>query len=256
MNAVSQLLRILAIVGALAAGALFYMSSKSGSTQQAAADTTLSTQLADAQAKVAAAQADVAKNAQALADATANAALADKARGDALNALDDATKKEKDAESASADKDTQIADLTTKAASVDDLTKQVADLKDQLAKAQTAPADQTAATNGTGTENGKATAPVVNTPPPVQLTAAAPAKVTKIDTKNWFIELNVGTDAGIQKDSILQLKVGNSDLGSVQVRDSKDGFSIGAITSTGGISLDDYSKIVKKDLNVQFQREM
>jgi hypothetical protein len=259
MNAASQLLRILAIVGALAAGALYYLSStKTGSSSQSmGGDTTaMAAQLKDAQAKVAAAEADVAKNAQALADAQSSANLADKTRIEAVNALDDATKKARDATNALSDKDAQIADLTTKAAAADDLQKQIADLKDQAAKLQAQIDAGPKTADKTAGDNGKGGTTTATAPAPVQLTPAAPAKVLGIDTKQWLIVLNVGTGDGVQKDSQLQLKVGDADLGTAVVRDSKDGLSTAAITSTGGMSTTDYSKIVTKNLNIQYQRVM
>jgi uncharacterized protein YihD (DUF1040 family) len=259
MNAASQLLRILAIVGALAAGALYYLAStKAGSSQQASDQTSaLTAQLKDAQDKLASAQADVAKNAQALSDAQATAKLADQARSDALAALDDATKKAHDAQSAADDKDTQIADLTTKVASIDDLQKQIADLTDKNTKLQAQIDDAAKEAATPGADNGKGgTATATAAPAPVQLSPAAPAKVLQINTNSWLMVLNIGAADGVQKDSILDLKVGDEDIGKVQVRETHDSVTTVAIASLGGVSPGDYAKIVTKNLNIQYQREM
>jgi hypothetical protein len=261
MNAASQLLRILAIVGAIAAGALFYLSSsKSGGFSLGGS----SAQVTDLQSKLTAAQTGASKAAQALSDAQADAAVADSARAQAVAALNEDDKKVKALQSASDDKDNQITDLTTKLGSIDDLQKQISDLKtqntqlqQQIAAGPVAPApaanNNEPAGTSIATTTSTATAPA---PAPVQLTAAAPAKIISIDTKDWLMELNIGTSDGVQKDSQLQLKVGDADIGTAVVRDSHDGFSVVAITSTGGIPPDDYSKIVKKNLNVQYQRVM
>ena len=258
MNAASQLLRILAIVGALAAGALYYLSTKPGAMSSITGGGTAAGQ----PDKLAAVQAEAAKNAQALSDAQADAATADSARAQALAAVDDLTKKLHDETNASSDKDTQIADLTTKVGSVDDLQKQIDDLKTQNAQLQQqiaagpAPAAGSSPTDNGNGGKGSTSTTTASAPAPVQLTPAAPAKILGIDTKQWLLVLNVGTGDGVQKDSQLQLKVGDADIGTVVVRDSQNGLSTAAITSTGGISQDDYSKIVKKNLNVQFQRVM
>jgi polyhydroxyalkanoate synthesis regulator phasin len=261
MNAASQLLRILAIVGAIAAGALYYLSTKPGMLGSGGS-------AAQNPAQTATASADAAKNSQALSDAQADAAVADNARAQALAQLNSDEKKAKDLQSASDDKDTQIADLTTKLGAVDDLNKQISDLKDQNAQLQqqiaagpVAPAPVAGSgTSGTSTATATTTAAPTATvaaaaPAPVQLTPAAPAKILQINSQQWLMVLNVGTADGVQKDSQLQLKVGDEDIGTAVVRDSQDGISTVAITSTGGISPDDYFvKIVKKNLNVQYQR--
>ena len=68
--------------------------------------------------------------------------------------------------------------------------------------------------------------------------------------------LNIGAADGVQKDSILDLKVGDEDIGKVQVRETHDSVTTVAIASLGGVSPGDYAKIVTKNLNIQYQREM
>jgi len=262
MNSASQLLRVLAIIGALAAGALFYLSNgknNAGAAKQQMTETNSSAAaLKDATDKAAALQADKDKLTTDLANEKANSDLADKARGDALQALDDANKKARDLQNASDDKDKQIDDLNKKVAAQDDLTKQITELTDKNAKLQAqVDAGPTTTTSGNGSvaanKNGK-TGEVTATAAPIQLAPPAPAKILQIDTNQWLVVLDVGNDPNVKTDTQLQLKVGTEDVGTVIVRDNAGGMATAAVTSTGGMSEKDFSRILTRGLNIEFQR--
>lgn len=276
MNAASQLLRILAIIGAIAAGVLFYLTqgkvdtltaqvgkaNSSASTAKADADK----QIKDLQDQVTAAAADKDALQKKVKAAMDEADLADQRFKSAKDQADssDATIKDKDGKIT--ELNSQVADLSQKVATIGDLTtrlagqeaqiaaknKQIQDLIDQQGKA---PAKGSAASTKTATASSSvAETPV--TPAPAQLSAASPAKVVQVDTNNWLLVLDVGTDNGIDKDAQLFIKVGDQPLGSVVVRSSGAKSSTCAITSTDTMSSKDFAKIVTPGLKVDYQRAL
>jgi peptidoglycan hydrolase CwlO-like protein len=275
MNAVSQLLRVLAILGAIAAGVLFYLTkgktdtltAQLGKANSAAssAKSDADKQIKDLQDQVTAAAADKDGLQKKVKAAMDEADLADQRFKSAKDSLDstDTTIKEKDAKIA--DLSTQVADLGQKVANMGELTnrlaslesqivsknKQIADLMDQQSKAPVK------GSMSSGTKTATASSTATETPvAPAQLSAASPAKIVQIDTNNWLLVLDVGTENGIDKDAQLYLKVGDQPLGTVIVRTSGAKSSICSVTSTDSMSSKDFAKIVTPGLKVDYQRAL
>lgn len=275
MNAASQLLRILAIIGAIAAGVLFYLTkgkvdtltaqvgkaNSSASSAKADADK----QIKDLQDQVTAAAADKDKTQKDLKAALDQADLADKRFAAAKEAQDstDATIKEKDGKIA--ELSAQVADLGQKVATVGDLSnrlaalgaqieaknKQIADLMDQQGKSPTKGSSATK-TSSSPSLSAVDAAPVA----PAQLSAASPAQVVQVDTRNWLLVLDLGTASSVQKDAQLYLKVGDQPLGVVVVRSTNSNTATCAITSTDTMSPKDFAKIVTPGLKVDVQHAL
>jgi len=276
MNAASTFLRILAIVGAIAAGVLFWLThgkldsltnNLASAKQSAEADkANASKSIADAQTQVAAYTDTIKSISDKLKTAQDDTKLAEQ-RFNALNDQLDSLQK------SATDKDRQISDATSKASdlqgqvdSMADLKKQVSDLQDQINKDNvTISALQTAGpktltadgkpantSTSTGVENSAPVAPVV----PKNLSQSAPAKILLVDTKNWLMALDVGSDAGVKKDSELYLKVGDSNLAIVKVLDTTPTQSSVAIISTEDVSPNKFSSVAIKGLTVGYQTEV
>ncbi len=64
---------------------------------------------------------------------------------------------------------------------------------------------------------------------------AAPASILSVDTKQWLIALDVGSDNGMQKDAELYLKVGDQNLAVVKVLSTTPTMTTAAIVSTQDI---------------------
>ncbi|HVU37870.1 MAG TPA: hypothetical protein VHC95_06015 [Opitutales bacterium] len=269
MNAASQLLRVLALIGAIAAGALFWLSkgkvdtlTRQLSQAQAAANTSKSGSDQDLQNlkdQVTKDAADKEALQRQFKDATDKADLADQrfaaAKADVDAANDAAKAKDAKIDALNA----QVTDLTAKAAVVDDLTKDNASLKtraealqsqlnDLIAKTTPAPGKSPA---GSAASSGSETPAT-----PVQLSAASSAKVVQVDSKNYLLVLDLGDASGVQKDSQLYLKVGDQPLGVVVVTDTKNNMAVCAVASTNSMSYSDFSKIVTAGLKVDYQRAL
>lgn len=272
MNSASLLLRLLAIAGAIAAGAFFYLNngkldkltSDLASAKQAAeadkqnADKTL----ADAQTQLVAAAQSIKDMNHKLKKATDDASLADQRFSGLNDQLDTLTK-------AATDKDRQISDLTAKVSDlqsqvdgIPDLQKQITDLQTQhtadaatISQLQLAPPKAVASEN-TSTTTNNPTSANMEVVVPKNLSKAAPAKILLVDTKNWLMALNVGSDAGVQKDSELYLTVGDQNLAVVKILDTTASQSSAAIMSTEDIAPNKFSSIATKGLNVAYQTEV
>ncbi len=272
MNSASLLLRLLAIAGAIAAGAFFYLNngkldkltSDLASAKQAAeadkqnADKTL----ADAQTQLVAAAQSIKDMNDKLKKATDDASLADQRFSGLNDQLDTLTK-------AATDKDRQISDLTAKVSDlqsqvdgIPDLQKQITDLQTQhtadaatISQLQLAPPKAVASEN-TSTTTNNPTSANMEVVVPKNLSKAAPAKILLVDTKNWLMALNVGSDAGVQKDSELYLTVGDQNLAVVKILDTTASQSSAAIMSTEDIAPNKFSSIATKGLNVAYQTEV
>lgn len=268
MNAASQLLRVLAILGAVAAGALFWLSkgkvdtlTHQLATAQAAASSSKSGNDQDLQNlkdQITKDAADKEALQRQFKDATDKADLADQrfaaAKADVDAANDAAKAKDTQIDSLKA----QITDLTAKAATVDDLTKDNASLKTAAAALQSQLNDLIAKTTppaGKGSTSGSASASEAP-PTPVQLSAASSAKVVQTDPKNYLVVLDVGDASGVQKDSQLYLKVGDQPLGVVVVTDTKDNMVVCSVASTDSMSYNDFAKIVTAGLKLDYQRAL
>ena len=275
MNAASQLLRVLAIIGAIAAGVLFWLThgkldsltaQLASAKQSAEADkqNTAKT-LADAQAQVSGAVDSIKAQSEKLKTAQDDAKLADQRFSDLRDQLDSLQKSVTDKDRQVKDDDAKVADLQSQVDGMADLKKQVSDLQDQLAKDNVTITNlqnslsSTAIPNGkpstTTTANTDISAPVVITVPK-NLSKSSPAKILLVDTKNWLMALDVGSDAGVQKDSQLYLKVGDSNLAIVKVLDTTPTQSSVAILSTEDVAPNKFSSIATKGLEVGYQTEV
>ena len=272
MNAASQLLRVLAILGAIASGVFFYM------TNGKIAD--LNSQLATAKSSAQAQSASAASNIKDLQEALtktndditalknkANAATSDttmaqknlQAALDQLNADQDATKA---LNRKIADSEAKVAPLQTAADSVAGLNQQISDLQQKnsdlqaqiadLIKQGPKPPTPANAGNGLAGNGGADSMPVA----PANLGPRAPAKILSVDTKSWLIVLDVGSNSGVQNDSELYLKVGDQNLAVVKVRNTSPTMTTAAIVSTQDIQPGNFSKIATKGLKIDFQRVM
>jgi hypothetical protein len=268
MNAASQLFRALAIIGALAAGALFYLThgkieDLTGQLARAKSDvssasTSSTKDLKDAQDQLAstAAELDKVKKVD-LKNALDEADLANKRLDGVKQDLDDSEKASKDKDSKLSDLNSQVADLKPKADSVNDLNGQISALKGQIVELQTQIADLESGKVKPDTGSATSTASSPATPVvPVKLSDPANANVLQVDTKNWVLVLDAGTDSALQQGVQLFLKIGATPVGSAQVL-SNDGKLVACtITGTDVLSSKDYANIVKPGLPVSYQRGM
>jgi uncharacterized phage infection (PIP) family protein YhgE len=272
MNAASQLLRVLAIVGAIAAGVLFWLtngkldkltSDLANARQADAADKqSASAGLADAQTQLAAAAASIKDISDKLKSAKDDASISDQRFSDLRDQLDSLQKAATDKDRQLADANSKIGDMQSQVDGIATIQKQVSDLQAQLDAANTtiatlqaappkavASSDNSAATS-TGSDNPAAV--IV----PKNLTKSAPAKILLVDTKNWLMALDVGSDAGVQKNSELYLKVGDENLAIVRILDTTATQSSAAIISTEDVMPDKFSSIATKGLEVGYQTEV
>lgn len=240
MNAVSQALRIIAIVAALAAAGIYFLSEKKSqqAKQQAATVaaqlTAAQKTLADAKAEAAATEQDKQKLTTELEDQKTKDAgyetLLAQARTDASTATQAAQAKDAQIQ----DLNTQIAALKQQAASVDDLKAQVAALQ---AKAEAAPATSAANTTTTttaSTDSGNTTAAPAATVAPVAptfSTTPAPAKILQLNSSQGLVVISAGSNSGLVNDAQLSLQNAGVQLVQVQVTDAEPDFSVAMIMS-------------------------
>ena len=256
MNAASQLLRVLAILGAIAAGVLFYLSNGKIAGLKSDLDTA---NAAAASAKTNAdkagtdAQTQLATDAQSLADmkkqlsaATADEDLANTRYKGAMGDSDAKDAAVTAAKKAASDANGKVADLQTQVDTIPDLQSQITDLKTQLKTAtdtitqlQANPGTGTAApdsgTSGskpgdTGKPNSTTHTITVSTPMvPKNLSPASPAQILQLDSRNWLLVLDTGTGTGVSEGTVLYLKVGDDNLAIVQVTATSGSHATAAI---------------------------
>jgi hypothetical protein len=271
MNAASLLLRILAIAGALAAGAFFYLDNgkldlansavASAKETADAAQQTNNKNLADAQTQLAAAVDAIKATNEKLKTTTENSNIAD-SRVDGLKAENQSLQDGADAKDHQIkDGQSKISDLQSQVDGIADLQTQITGLQTQLTAAnaiitqlQSAQSKPNTPDKSNLASGGENTDMVVEVPK--NLSKASPAKILLVDTKNWLIALDVGSDAGVQKDSELYLKVGDENLAVIKILDTTASQSSAAIISTEDISPNKFSSIATKGLNVDYQTEV
>jgi len=270
MNAASQLLRLLAVLGAIAAGVLFYMTN--GKIADLSSQLSSAKQTADStQAKLTKAMADnqdtVTSTNKAIADYDGQLKAA-KQNNDTL-----ASSSEEAQKAVTADEDQikalkrQVADAEAKTADVQKVADSVAGLNAQIADLQTqitnlnatiaeykvlgpkaAPDASKPGTAISSIDSGPA-APVI----PTNLSAKEAASILSVDTKQWLIALDVGSDKDIKKDSELYLTVNGDNLAVVKVLDLTRSTATASIISTQDIQPANFSKIATKGLKISYQ---
>ncbi len=270
MNAASQLLRLLAVLGAIAAGVLFYMTN--GKIAGLTSDLAAARQTADSnQQKLAKATADLndtKTSAQSAVDKMSADLKADKQNIDTLSSTSEEAQKAVSANEDQikalkrqvADAEGKTADVQKIADNVPALNQQIADLQNQVATLNTqikelqiagpkiiVPGD--VAKPGTVISDSTPAAAVV----PTNLSAREPASILSVDTKQWLIALDVGSDKGVKADSELYLKVGDQNLAIVKVLNTTPSTTTAAIVSTQDIQPGNFSKIALKGLKVDYQ---
>jgi len=232
MNAVSQALRIIAIVAALAAAGLYVLSEKKSDKVKAVAAAN-SEQLAAANDSVAKAKADAAAADQAKADLQKQLDTAN-ANADGYKTLrDQATSDAENAKHAAEDKDTQIADLNNQittlkqqVASIDGLKQQIASLQ---AAAQQAPSTQGGSSgspsNGSSTtETG--TASTGPSTPTTFSTTPAPTTIVALDARHGVIVIGAGSNSGLANDAQVVLQKAGVKVAQIQVTDAEPDYSV------------------------------
>jgi hypothetical protein len=273
MNSASLLLRLLAIAGAIAAGVFFYMNN--GKLDKLTADLAAKAQsaeadkqngdktLADAQTQLVAAAQSIKDMNDKLRKATDDASLADQRFSGVNDQLDTLSKQATDKNRQISDLNAKVTDLQGQADGIPDLQKQVSDAQAQhtadlaaIAAIQAAPPKPAATGDNTSTATNGVTNTDMAVVVPKNLSKAAPAKILLVDTKNWLMALNVGSDAGVQKDAELYLTVGDQNLAVVKVLDTTATQSSAAIMSTEDIAPNKFSSIATKGLNVAYQTEV
>lgn len=271
MNSASLLLRVLAIAGAIAAGVFFYLDN--GKLDKVAADLASAKQAADADKQaadktLADAQTQLVAAAQSIKDmndklkkATDDSNLADQRFSGLNDQLDTLTKQATDKDRQISDLNAKVTDLQGQVDGIPDLQKQITDLQTQhTADAATIAALQAAPPKAVASENNNTSTSSPNMDiavvVPKNLSKAAPAKILLVDAKNWLMALNVGSDAGVQKDSELYLTVGDQNLAVVKILDTTATQSSAAIMSTEDIAPNKFSSIATKGLNVAYQTEV
>jgi uncharacterized phage infection (PIP) family protein YhgE len=254
MNAVSLILRVLAIVGAIGAGAVYFLTQGkvANLTEELAAQSQQSaTQLSSAQSDLKTAQDSLDKaNAdnKALTDqlkkATDDLASETDLRNQASAAADSESTIATNATAALADKQSQIDDLTQKlsaatAGAQDDATvkQQLQDLQDKYnaAIANITSNSTTAPSSSNGTV---ASGPTI------------PARVLQVDRKSGVLALNAGTLAGLSANSNVILQEGGYQVALVNLSEAEASYSVGTILSTGNLSVSDFYKTVAPGTNV------
>jgi len=241
MNAVSQALRIIAIVAALAAAGIYFLSEKKSQAakQQAATVaaqlTAAQKTLADAKAEAAATEQDKQKLTTELEDQKTKDSgyetLLAQARSDASTATQAAQAKDTQIQ----DLNTQIATLKQQAASVDDLKAQVAALQAKAEAAPTTPAaNTTTATTTVSTDTGNTTtAPTAPVAPvaPTFSTTPVPTKILQLNPSQGLVVIGTGSNGGLVNDAQLSLQNAGTQLVQVQVTDAEPDFSVAMIMS-------------------------
>jgi hypothetical protein len=282
MNAASQLLRVLAILGAIAAGVLFYLSNGKIAGLKSDLDTannTAATAKSNADKAIADAQTQLATDAQTLADMrkqlssskanedTANARF--QAQMEDSNAKDDAIAA---ANKKAADAAAKVDDLQSQVNTIPDLQSQITDLKTQLKTATdtiaqlqanpstgttTSPVSGNITANGTVKNSNPTTSVAVIPMPtvPKNLSPAQPATLLQSDSRNWLLLLDIGTGTGVAEGTSLYLKVGDDNLAIVQVTSLNGSHATAAITSTEDIAPNKFFGIAKQGLHVTYQTE-
>jgi hypothetical protein len=225
MNAVSQALRIIAIVAALAAAGL-YVHSEKKSDKVKAAVTLSSEQLSAANDSLNKAKADAAASDEANA---ANTTV------DAYKSLrDQATSDAENAKHAAEDKDTQIADLNNQIATLKDQVASIDGLKQQIASlqaaAQQAPATQggspaTPSNGSSSTDTSTATTGSSATPGTFS-TTPAPTTIIALDAKHGLIVIGAGSNSGMANDAQVVLQKAGVKVAQIQVTDAEPDYSV------------------------------
>jgi len=246
MNAVSQALRIIAIVAALAAAGLYVLSEKKSDKVKAAVSAS-SQQLAAATDSLNKAKADAAAADQAKADIQKQLDTAN-ANADGYKTLrDQATADAENAKHAAEDKDTQIADLNNQIATLKQQVASIDSLKQQIASLQAA-AQQAPATQGTSTatpSNGSApadtgTAATGPSTPTTFSTTAAPTTIIDLDAKHGLIVIGAGSNSGIANDAQVVLQKAGVKVAQIQVTDAEPDYSVAMLLD--GSTLDQLGK--------------
>jgi hypothetical protein len=263
MNAASQILRVLAIIGAIAAGAFFFLTrNKIGdlNSQLATANSSLTTiktadaaDLAAAKTRAESAEADKVKLTTDLQDAKKNFAdesdLVNQASASATAALKESHAKD----AALAEKQSEIDDLKKQTATIDSLQSdndtlkgQLKDLQDQISRGGAPSSTSTSPGTTASTSPDGAPAPVA-----LPTTPSGPVEPTTIGAVSASSGLVV-IAADLQKDSAVMLEAGGTELGRGTILDSQAGQSVISITSTGEMSSTDFFKIVTQGRKVDY----
>lgn len=233
MNAVSQALRIIAIVAALAAAGLYVLSEKKSDQVKAAAARS-SEQLSAANDSLAKAKADAAAADQAKTDVQNQLDAANKNADGYKSLRDQATADAENAKHAAEDKDSQIADLNNQitalkeqVASIDGLKQQIASLQ---AAQQQAPATQTGNTtspdNGSPASSQAGASSTGPSTPATFSTTAAPTTIVELDAKHGLIVISAGSNSGIANDAQVVLQKAGVKVAQIQVTDAEPDYSV------------------------------
>jgi hypothetical protein len=263
MNAASQILRVLAIIGALAAGTFFFLTRgkiEDLNSQLTSANSALATTKQSDAADIAAAKARAETAETAAAKVATDLQDAQKSVTDEKDLVDQANtamigiqKQLHDANNNLAEKQNQVDDLKKQTASEDSLQSDNDSLKAQVADIQKQLDDYKK--NGGGSNPGTAatsnTGPGPASPIPTNFAPTGPVVSTTIgavDTSTGLVDI----EADLQKDSAIMLEAGGTELGRGTVVDSQAGHSIINIISTGQMSVGDFFKIVTEGRKVDY----
>ncbi|MGA2052742.1 MAG: hypothetical protein ABSH19_05460 [Opitutales bacterium] len=255
MNAVSQALRIIAIVAALATAGLYFLSEQKTNQVKALAQTA-NTKLQAAQQSLADANAKIASDAQDLQNVTADR---DKAKADAANyatlltqarnAADTATHAAQDKDAQIQDLNTQIASLKQQVASIDDLKQQIATLQAAAQAAQSSSSTSTGASATPDQSAGNTTATGNTTASTAAFsTTATPTQIIQLDGRHGLIVVGVGSNSGIANDAQLVLQKSGVKIAEIQVTDAEPDYSVAMILTGSTV------KALKKGDTVDFLR--
>jgi myosin heavy subunit len=256
MNAVSQALRIIAIVAALAAAGLYFLSDKKAAGLKAQINASTA-QVAAVQQQLTAANTKDATDAQNLqaANADLDKAKADSANYAALltqarNAADTATHASQDANNQIQDLNNQITTLKQQAASVDDLKAQITSLQAQLQAGPASSSSAAGASNTTTASSGTTTGatPTTSSSPSSFSTTPSPTQIIQLDARHGLIVVGVGTNSGLANDAQLALQKSGTQIAQIQITDAEPDYSVAMILSGSTV------KQLKKGDTVDFLR--
>lgn len=239
MNAVSQALRIIAIVAALAAAGLYVLSEKKVDQMKNQVRTTTD-QLTTAKQSAADAQKQVAADDAAKADLqkqldTANSnvdaykTMLTQAKTDADNAKHAA----EDKDNQLSDLNKQVATLNTQVASIDSLKQQIAALEAEKAQA---PTTTTTGANNSGTPSANPSSPdqggPASTGPSTSQTfstTATPTTILDMNARQGVIVIAAGTSSGLANDAQFVLQKSGVKVAQIQVTDAEPDYSVAMI---------------------------